>query len=368
MSHNAQDARLDSFRRGEDLAVDVSAIEKELTSLWKAAAKDTDQVTTRACLWNLAVHSPGYEESDQLREQLETIYPSLPMRTLVLEVESGIEPALSAWVSARCHLTPNGKQVCSEEVTIRCDASATARLSPLISALLVPDIPSAAWWPDLSHAPDAMMAHFVDTVDRVVLDTSTAQGARGLQTLRRLSQVRRATRRMIGDLAWHRISPWRSLLARLFDSQVAREDLARMDTLEIQAVGRPGDATGSPALLLGGWLASCLGWEPQGDHWLRPDGGLVRCEVSHQRGKRRNELLRVTLRAGEHVYTVERGEDCLLRSHAQHIEEGVAAILRLRQTTDAELLQRELGPMGDDPLLWQAMDAALFHKEVAQAL
>jgi hypothetical protein len=353
-----QNQRLQRFRSGEDLAVDISAIEKELTSLWKAASDDKQQSTTRACLWNLAVYSTGYEQSDQLRNQLETIYPSLPMRTLILEVEPDVEPPLSAWVSARCHIT-GGKQVCSEEVTIRSDHRAVTRLSPLLSALLVPDIPSAAWWPDLSQEPDALFGHFIDHMDRVVLDSSGVPGEQGLKTLQRLSQLRRASRRLLGDLAWHRIAPWRSLIARLFDTPAARLDLPLIDAIEVDSTGRPGDPTGSPALLLTGWLAERLRWTPDGDRWRRTDGAHVSLQVQQRRGKRRNDLQAITLRAQDRAYTVTLHDDGLLRAHATHLGDGVAAILRLHARSDAELLRRELGPMGDDPLLWGAIDHAL---------
>ncbi len=351
--------RLASFRKGEDLAVDVSAIEKELTSLWKAAAQDEVQNTTRACLWNLVVHSPDYESSDALRNQLEEIYPSVPMRTLLLEIESGAEPPLSAWVSARCHFTGKGKQVCSEEVTIRCQGDNIAKLPQLVSALLVPDVPAAAWWPDLTHDPKNLVEHFTDTLDRVVLDSSTAPGATGLTVLQTLAGLRRAGRQMLGDLSWHRVAPWRSLLARLFDHRAAMVDLHKVDSVHIEVVGRAGQAAGSPVLLLSGWLASCLGWTPVDEKsWRRPDGGTVTLHIEHTRGGRRHDITSLALQAGDHRFEISREGD-LLRSGAPHLGDSVGSFLRLRHITDAQLLQRELGPMGEDPLMWNAIDHAL---------
>lgn len=360
MTTQSSDERLERFRRGEDLAVNISAIEKELTTLWKAAAKDSSSSVTRACLWNLVVHSPGYEESDVLRNQLETIYPSVPMRTLLLEVEKGVSPVLSAWVSARCHFTPKGQQICSEEVTIRSDESVVNRLSALVTALQVPDIPSAVWWPDLSHEPDALMKHFVDVVDRIVLDSSTLTGTQGLETLRRLSQMKRASRNQIGDLAWHRVAPWRSLTARLFDNESARQTLRKIRKIRVTAVGRPGQAAGTPALLFTGWFAGRLGWSVQDGCWRDATGGEVMFEMEHRRGGRRNELLRVDFMGGDdEVFTVELGDEDRLCASAQHLGEGERAFLRLRHKSSAELLQRELGPMGDDPVMWDAIDHAL---------
>ena len=356
------DSRVDKFTRGEDLAVDLAAIEKELTSLWKAAQKgsgDGKAVATRACLWNLIVHSPGMEESETLRSGLEAIYPSTPMRTLLLEVERGAEPPLSAWVSARCHLAGKGRVVCSEEVTIRCDTSVTERLGPLVNALQVPDVPAAAWWPDLDHDPTALCAHFVELVDRIVVDTSTVPGSRGLKQLIALTQLRHAHRSLFGDLAWHRIAPWRSLTARLFDAAIAA--LLEADRIVIRAGGRAGQPAGSQALLYGGWLASRLGWRPDGTGWTRRDGGRVEFCAEHGRGSGSpGDLLAVNLHTtGGDLYCVERTADGLLHARAPHLGEADRAFLRLRPYSSAEYLQRELGPLGDDPVMWQSVDSSL---------
>lgn len=354
-------SRVEKFTRGDDLAVDLAAIEKELTSLWKAAQKgsgDGKAVATRACLWNLIVHSPGVDESEALRTDLESIYPSTPMRTLLLEVERAVEPPLSAWVSARCHLAGKGRVVCSEEVTIRCDEGVTDRLAPLVNALQVPDVPAAAWWPDLSHDPAQLCGHFVELVDRIVLDTRTLPGSRGLHKLLALTRIRHAHRSLFGDLAWHALSPWRSLTARLFDA--APGALSSVVKVQVEAVGRDGQPAGSLALLYGGWVASRLGWAPDGEAWTHGDRRIA-FQVEHGRGPgKHGELLSATLTTDTgDTYRVERSEDGLLHARAPHLGDADRAFLRLRPFTGAEYLQRELGPLGDDPVMWESVDSAL---------
>lgn len=58
----------------------------------------------------------------------------------------------------------------------------------------------------------------------------------------------------VADLAWLRITPWRELIARAFDSPVRRRFLAGVETIEIQ----PAISGGAGARLLGGWLRSRL--------------------------------------------------------------------------------------------------------------
>jgi glucose-6-phosphate dehydrogenase assembly protein OpcA len=351
---------VDRFRRGEDLAVNLGAIEKELTALWKAASQDSSSTATRACLWNLVVHSHGYEESDRLRMQLEEIYPTIPMRTLLLEVDKEADPPLSAWVSARCHIVGKGKQVCSEEVTIRCNDDVLDRLPPIFHALLVPDLPAAAWWPDLKQDIEPLAPHLLSVVDRLVVDSSTAPGAVGLHLLQRLVARRKTSRTHLGDLAWHRVAPWRSLLARLFDAPEARADLAHIDRVEVTTTGRSGQPLGSPGLLLTGWLAAQLGWKPQHHAWTRPDGAQVALHVHQQRGGRQHDLQSVTLKTSQgHSYTLDATGDERMRAFVPHLGEGERAFLRLQHRTDAQFLQRELGPLGNDPALWASLDHAL---------
>ena len=145
---SGRDPRAPRFTHGEELAVNVAKIEKELTQLWKAAANPDEHgvIAVKACLWNLIVHSPNGAKTDDYRTQLSKVYPSLPMRTLVMEMDETVaDSPLSAWVSASCHLDAGGRQVCSEEITVRCHVDAIGRLTPLLLALQVPDVPSALW-------------------------------------------------------------------------------------------------------------------------------------------------------------------------------------------------------------------------------
>jgi len=60
------------------------------------------------------------------------------------------------------------------------------------------------------------------------------------------------------DLAWLRTTPWRERLAASFDLPSRLEALRHINELNI----RHRDGSSASALLLAGWLASRLGWEP----------------------------------------------------------------------------------------------------------
>ena len=60
------------------------------------------------------------------------------------------------------------------------------------------------------------------------------------------------------DLAWLRTTPWRERVAATFDPAHLRPDLATISAVEV----RHHPDSNAAALLLVGWLASRLGWQP----------------------------------------------------------------------------------------------------------
>jgi glucose-6-phosphate dehydrogenase assembly protein OpcA len=75
-------------------------------------------------------------------------------------------------------------------------------------------------------------------------------------------------RAYVVDLAWLRSAPWRERLASAFDPPAMREELSRLKAVSIQ---HHPESTVS-AMLLAGWLASRLGWEPAP---LRQEGEVL---------------------------------------------------------------------------------------------
>jgi hypothetical protein len=103
--------------------VDVTAIEKELTQLWKQAAEDTasgDAPVVRACSLNLVIFTEGADRASGLEEIVSQITVDHPSRIFLISANrDAARPNMEAWVSARCSLpAPGGKQVCCEEINL----------------------------------------------------------------------------------------------------------------------------------------------------------------------------------------------------------------------------------------------------------
>src|SRR5437016_7869183 len=95
-----------------DVRVDVTAIEKSLSDLWRGEKKDGDHAVTRAALWNVVAHTSSSEQHALASETLCRAAASVPQRTIVVRCNPHGEGELSSWISANCHRIGGGQQVC----------------------------------------------------------------------------------------------------------------------------------------------------------------------------------------------------------------------------------------------------------------
>lgn len=134
-----------------------------------------------------------------------------------------------------------------EAVVMRMYGRLALHAESVVMPLLVPDVPVVTWWH--GEPPELIANDFLGVVaDRRITDT--AQAGDRIAALRQ-----RASDYAPGDtdLAWTRITPWRTLLAGAFD------------TLETRVTGATIVAPDSDptAALMSGWLASRLGVAPK---------------------------------------------------------------------------------------------------------
>lgn len=136
-----------------------------------------------------------------------------------------------------------GESTPGEVVVLRLYGELTEHADSVVSPLLLPDTPVVAWWP--GQAPAVPSQDPIGALaQRRITDAKAAHD--GIKTL-----VGRAKGYAPGDtdLAWSRLTPWRSLLAAAFDQPVAK---VKKGTVEA--------ATGhASAPLLAAWLSERLG-------------------------------------------------------------------------------------------------------------
>ncbi|MEU1388897.1 MULTISPECIES: glucose-6-phosphate dehydrogenase assembly protein OpcA [unclassified Nonomuraea] len=137
-----------------------------------------------------------------------------------------------------------GENTPGEVVVLRLYGELTQHADSVVSPLLLPDTPVVAWWP--GAAPDVPSKDAIGALaQRRITD------AKGFENGGAASLVTRAKGYAPGDtdLAWARLTPWRSLLAAAFDQPVGK---VRKGVVEAS----PGHPS---APLLAAWLSERLG-------------------------------------------------------------------------------------------------------------
>ncbi|MFD1930598.1 MULTISPECIES: glucose-6-phosphate dehydrogenase assembly protein OpcA [Nonomuraea] len=136
-----------------------------------------------------------------------------------------------------------GEATPGEVVVLRLYGELTDHADSVVSPLLLPDTPVVAWWPGEAPAMPAQDA-VGSLAQRRITDAKSAHD--GVKAL-----AGRAKGYAPGDtdLAWARLTPWRSLLAAAFDQPVGKVKKGFVDA----AAGNPS------APLMAAWLSERLG-------------------------------------------------------------------------------------------------------------
>ena len=361
--------------------INVGAIEKELTSLWKQASEDETGGVVRASILNLIVFVPDPAEIAAVDDIVIDVTASHPCRVIALVADRASEESkLTAEVTSRCTLpTPTSKQVCCEQVTITASQDHLDEAPSAIVPLLIADLPVYLWWRAEPRAEDKeLYGWLTDIADRVVIDSAKFNEPEG--DLAKMAAVLGGGRRgpALSDMNWARLTAWRALIAGFYDVPEYRPLLKQIERVTIEYAPPAADpaAISTRALLLGGWLASRLGWQFKPAATAREDG-VARFEFSAY-GRTGQLEFRHTERAIEPghlaLVTITNADDCdmacafTVRRSADgtRIETGVTLdeakrpkrVLSYEGLDEGALLARELEILGNDRVYEETVKAA----------
>jgi len=359
--------------------INVSAIERELTSLWQQASEDGDQGVIRSSILNLLVYTPHTSDATEVDELLTDITASHPSRAILMIVDrQASEGRLEAQVTSRCTLpTGTSKQVCCEQVTITAAGDAVGEVPSAVSPLLLADLPVYLWWRAVPSIKDkTLFRKLADISDRVIIDSALFNDPH--VDLASMASVLHETPRWtaLSDLNWARLTAWRALLAGFYDIADYRPLLNRLKQVTIKYGPSKTDPDAIPtrALLLGGWLASRLGWTLQPGSAKRTtesitlefaaEGRSFKVEFAHNRREvEPGHLALVTLEsnADEPVsFTVRRSADGqrIETSVTRGEEKGIQRVLSYEGLNESELVGKELEILGHDRVYEHSVLAA----------
>lgn len=162
-----------------------------------------------------------------------------PSRIIVLaEVNNGSDPKLDAEIRV------GGDAGASEVVVLRAYGAASSNPESLVTGLLLPDAPVVAWWPASCKANPAA-TDLGKIAQRRITDSACQQ-----EPVKFLAELAKNYQPGDGDMAWTRITLWRSQLAALFEQHLNRQ---------VTAITVYGAISSPSSVLLARWLELRLG-------------------------------------------------------------------------------------------------------------
>lgn len=335
---------------GGDVKVDYASIEQTLAELWRVEKKDHDNAVTRAALWNVVAHSATPEHHTEASEVLGIASISVPQRTIVVRANPAGPTEMTSWISANCHLLGEGKQVCSEEIAIIAGGDRVARVPPLVSALLIPDMPVAVWWlGDLPHENAEYVQALLEPADRLIVDSSAFDNPADLEIVARVAQK---TMTAPADLNWIRLEEWRIATASLFDPPEMRSKLAHVRRIRILTDSMQENYFGEriEGLLFASWILAQAGCEID----------RVDIEIEERHSLRRGLLrVAVTMEDGSVAYIerdLERGILVTRYDGQVTVPDGVT---RAHKRSTDQLIVRELTDPSSDRLLLKVLPVSV---------
>jgi len=349
-------------------AVDVQAIDAALERLRgkaaDAAPAEGTALGARTSVLTLVAYALDSDAARRAGETIAALPEYHPSRSIVVLAQpSDDEPAIDARLSAHCHIAPGLEgQVCFEDVELTVGGRAARHLHSVVLPLLVPDLPVYSWWSGDLPGDLHLLSDVLDNSDRFIVDSTRFSDAQsGLPHLASLVQH---TTTAMSDLSWARLDPWRQLSAQFFDSPGLRPYLDGLTAVDIE------HAAGSAAqsLFLTGWLASRLGWQPEGTdneaYRLRNAGGSVRVSLRARPSPdgEPGSLLALRLaasRAGnEATFSIVRSAPQQVTIKTETPEATLERSVRLAGGSEPEMLAQELEFPGRDPSYEEALAMA----------
>ncbi len=226
--------------RWEARSVSIGEVCAALTEL----RHNEETTATRTSVLNLVVAGDEPEAAARAASAMRRLGQRHPGRTLALVCRSGATDRIDASVELHS-ATTDGTPIWWEEVHLELGGRLCTHLASVIMPLLLAGLPTAVWFPSALPPPDAPLLGLADVV---LVDARWAlQAGSGLAALVELSR-----RHKVIDLSWCRLTPWRRLLASLFEPQALRPYLRGVTSARIAA--NPG-----PGRLLAGWLIDRIG-------------------------------------------------------------------------------------------------------------
>ena len=310
---------------------------KELAALWVATAKQngaaSDGGVLRACSMTLVVLAEDGEDQQQLGKTIASLMPEHPARTIIVRLTGSGERSLTERVYSQCWM-PFGqrKQICCEQVEITSSDPGLADLPWVIQPLAVADLPLVIWCHSARAAALPQFQALAQAADKIVLDSDAlGDSAAGLRLVNNL----KGRTKLLGDLAWTKLTRWREMLAQVFENQTHLAELQNVAGVEVEH----GPNYAISARYMAEWVAGCLAKvQVKAPCRVMPSSAVP--------------TLRVRLTGPQLPIELSRREDRMVVTVS-----GVSQCTSLPQPTESLLMREELGIVHKDPVFERTLAA-----------
>jgi glucose-6-phosphate dehydrogenase assembly protein OpcA len=366
----------------ETVPVNVTSIERELRNLWRQEAQ-TEQTRSGepvvcARTLNLLIYPADGNDPEFLAQLIDPITTRHPSRAILIEpAEPQSRSEFEARVSASCVAHQGAGFLGCELIILRAKPCAYEKLRSVVLPLIVPDLPIFLWWRQPLASDPSNASHERELFDglaklagRIIIDS--AHFADPAAQLHRVAAAikNRRSHAAFSDLAWARLTPWRQLVAQFFDGPaLSHVDRVSQVVVEYSAAG----VVPPEPLLLAGWLASRLHWNPHGaiPPWggareahelkLRGNRGEVRLRFQPEASDREGvDAIKIIADGGAAVFSVARRKNGagLMTSVELRGQAAVHRMVRDQDRSTAEMVSKELELLEHDVLYEEALNAA----------
>jgi glucose-6-phosphate dehydrogenase assembly protein OpcA len=226
------------------------AIEAALREMLKERHAENESFSPARALNMVCIVDKAW--SGEVANRLRQVGRYHASRTIVLAVDPRrTQLDAVATIASDTQPKPGEFALLRETVIVDVGEKHLRALDTIVDPLVVTDLPTVLWSP---HGHPEAVDLLLDLAQVVLLDSLDDPDLNeGLERARELLQ-----KAYVVDLAWLRSTPWRERVAATFDPAHLRPDLRHISAVTI----RHNPESAAAALLLLGWLASRLSWQP----------------------------------------------------------------------------------------------------------
>ncbi|MGA8026716.1 MAG: glucose-6-phosphate dehydrogenase assembly protein OpcA [Bryobacteraceae bacterium] len=235
----------------------LKGLGKLWTSLGQEEKNQGKPTVLRACAMTLIVATDEADGGFSASQTISELMREHPSRGIVVAVSDQAERGLEARVLAQCW-KPFGKaqQICCEQIEITARPETWPHIAPTLIGLTAADLPVILWCrhkgalsPSATADQRAGLEAVMNLAAKVIVDSCGGDSSEAFSLIARF----RGEGRLIGDLEWTRLTPWRQPIAQIFDNPDRENKFSRFHTIEVAHT----DEKPCPSVFyLAGWLSA----------------------------------------------------------------------------------------------------------------